>query len=196
MSVQPVSTAPVLPVPRPRALHPAPGRSAAPRPSVHMTRTTVGPVSAVLTLFPAEALPAGQDAERLNAELQAFVRHLLRRPTGSTLAAVPPRRAIAAAPGPEGLGRDGLPRLDRTRRRLDGPAGGVRLSGREAALLAHLEDNRGRTVSRRELLDVVWGWDSATATRTVDVHIARLRRKLGDRAGLLRTVVGAGYVYG
>ena len=52
--------------------------------------------------------------------------------------------------------------------------------------------NRGAVLSRDVLLERVWGYDYAGGTRTVDVHVAQLRRKLG-RPELIRTVRGAGY---
>jgi DNA-binding response OmpR family regulator len=68
----------------------------------------------------------------------------------------------------------------------------VELRGKEFDLLAYLMENRGIVVSRDLLLDRVWGMEYAGGTRTVDVHIAQLRRKLG-RPDLIRTVRGSGY---
>ena len=72
-------------------------------------------------------------------------------------------------------------------------AGGqVELTAKEFRLLAFLGDHAGKVVSRETLLDRVWGMAYAGGTRTVDVHVAQLRRKLG-RPELIRTVRGAGY---
>jgi DNA-binding response OmpR family regulator len=68
----------------------------------------------------------------------------------------------------------------------------VELRPKEFDLLAHLMLNRGIVVSRDALLESVWGYDYVGGTRTVDVHVAQLRRKLG-RPALIRTVRGAGY---
>src|SRR5262245_26277379 len=82
----------------------------------------------------------------------------------------------------------------------------VRLAGREVAvagtpvelrtkefdLLAHFIQNRGAVLSRDSLLEHVWGYDYAGGTRTVDVHVAQLRRKL-RRPELIQTIRGAGY---
>ena len=66
------------------------------------------------------------------------------------------------------------------------------LAAREFDLLAHLADHRGLVLSRRQLLDGVWGADWVGDERTVDVHVGQLRKKLGD--GLeLTTVWGVGY---
>jgi two-component system, OmpR family, alkaline phosphatase synthesis response regulator PhoP len=68
----------------------------------------------------------------------------------------------------------------------------VELRPKEFDLLAYLIANRGAVLSRDALLERVWGYDYAGGTRTVDVHVAQLRRKL-DRPDLIRTVRGAGY---
>jgi DNA-binding response OmpR family regulator len=68
----------------------------------------------------------------------------------------------------------------------------VELTGKEFDLLAYLLENAGIVVSRDQLLDRVWGMTYAGGTRTVDVHVAQLRRKLG-RPESIRTVRGSGY---
>ena len=68
----------------------------------------------------------------------------------------------------------------------------VELTAREFDLLAYLMENRGAVVSREQLLDRVWGLEYPGGTRTVDVHVAQLRRKL-RRPDTIATVRGAGY---
>jgi DNA-binding response OmpR family regulator len=68
----------------------------------------------------------------------------------------------------------------------------IELTAREFDLLAHLVEHAGLVLDRQRLLDRVWGQRYPGGTRTVDVHVAQLRRKLG-RPGLIRTVRGAGY---
>jgi two-component system, OmpR family, alkaline phosphatase synthesis response regulator PhoP len=68
----------------------------------------------------------------------------------------------------------------------------VELRPKEFDLLAYLMQNRGAVLSRDLLLERVWGFDYAGGTRTVDVHVAQLRRKLG-RPDLIRTMRGSGY---
>jgi two-component system, OmpR family, alkaline phosphatase synthesis response regulator PhoP len=68
----------------------------------------------------------------------------------------------------------------------------VELRPKEFDLLAYLIQNRGIVVSRDLLLERVWGFEYAGGTRTVDVHVAQLRRKL-RRPRLIRTIRGAGY---
>ena len=72
------------------------------------------------------------------------------------------------------------------------------LSAKEFQLLSYLIDHAGAIVSREELLREVWGYGSAVSSRTVDVHVAWLRQKLGDQGHLPRwivTVRGAGYKF-
>jgi len=67
------------------------------------------------------------------------------------------------------------------------------LTPREFDLLAFMASRPGRVSTREELLRKVWGYDYMGETRTVDVHIRRLRAKLGARNDLIETVMGAGY---
>lgn len=69
----------------------------------------------------------------------------------------------------------------------------IQLKRQEAALFFFLLDNRNRVFSRAELLDRVWGYDYCGDTRTVDVHIRRIRAKL-DCPDIIETVFGIGYV--
>ncbi len=69
----------------------------------------------------------------------------------------------------------------------------VRLTRREFELLRYLVENRNRVLSRDRLLERVWGYDRSIETRSVDVHIGRLRGKLGAAGRQIETVVGLGY---
>lgn len=69
----------------------------------------------------------------------------------------------------------------------------VKLTRKEFALLEHLIQNAGRVATRQQLLDNVWGYNYFGDTRTLDVHIRRLRQKLGDCDECIETVVGVGY---
>jgi two-component system, OmpR family, alkaline phosphatase synthesis response regulator PhoP len=69
----------------------------------------------------------------------------------------------------------------------------VRLTRREFELLRFLVENRNRVLSRDRLLERVWGYDRFIETRSVDVHIGRLRAKLGAAGQQIETVVGLGY---
>lgn len=69
----------------------------------------------------------------------------------------------------------------------------VRLTRREFELLKCLIENRNRVLSRDRLLERVWGYDKSVETRSVDVHVGRLRAKLGEPGKQIETVVGLGY---
>jgi DNA-binding response OmpR family regulator len=69
----------------------------------------------------------------------------------------------------------------------------VKLTRKEFALIEHLIKNTGRVSTRQQLLDDIWGYSYFGDTRTLDVHIRRLRQKLGDCGLCVETVVGVGY---
>jgi len=71
--------------------------------------------------------------------------------------------------------------------------GVVELTLKEYQLLVFLMRNAGRVFTREELLDRVWGSDYFGGTRTVDVHIRRLRAKTEFAGDLFETVRGVGY---
>ena len=67
------------------------------------------------------------------------------------------------------------------------------LRTKEFDLLQVLVQHAGKVLTREQLLDLAWGFDFFGETRTVDVHIAHLRRKLGEEAISIETVWGIGY---
>jgi len=69
----------------------------------------------------------------------------------------------------------------------------IRLTRREFELLKFLVENRNRVISRDRLLERVWGYERFIETRSVDVHVGRLRAKLGAAGRQIETVVGLGY---
>jgi two-component system, OmpR family, alkaline phosphatase synthesis response regulator PhoP len=69
----------------------------------------------------------------------------------------------------------------------------VKLTNKEFSLLSTLAKKRGRVVTRQQLLDQVWGYSYYGDARTLDVHIRRLRQKLGGCGDCIETVVGVGY---
>jgi len=71
----------------------------------------------------------------------------------------------------------------------------IELTAKEFQLLHYLAENKGRVFSRERLLDSVWGIDVAIETRTVDVHMRRLREKLGKSGDHLTTLRGVGYKF-
>jgi DNA-binding response OmpR family regulator len=68
----------------------------------------------------------------------------------------------------------------------------ISLTATEFDLLAYLVSHPGRVFSREQLLSEVWGYAAVVGTRTVDVHVAQVRAKLGA-ADVIRTVRGVGY---
>jgi two-component system response regulator MtrA len=83
-------------------------------------------------------------------------------------------------------------RVDVTQRRAWAGTREVALTSTEFDLLAQLLRQPGRVFERGQLLSAVWGYSASAGTRTVDVHIAQLRAKLGDSSPI-RTVRGVGY---
>ena len=115
-------------------------------------------------------------------ELVARIKALLRRPRGAGVA--------EAAPVPDGL------EVDEARRsvRIDGRR--VELTALEFDLLAVLARDPGTVIRRSALLDRVWGPEFVADEHLVDVHVANLRRRLGDDAEhprFIETVRGVGY---
>lgn len=67
------------------------------------------------------------------------------------------------------------------------------LRAKEFDLLLTLAENRGRVLSREKLLELAWGFDFYGQTRTVDVHVAHLRKKMSNSSVQIETVTGIGY---
>lgn len=113
------------------------------------------------------------------AELQARVRALGRR-RGETEDEVLTSGALA---------------LDAARHEVRLAGEPVELSRREFMLLEYLLRNKGRVLTREQILDNVWGYDFAPGTNVVDIYIHYLRKKLekGRKSRLFRTVRGVGY---
>ncbi|MDO4286479.1 MAG: response regulator transcription factor [Eubacteriales bacterium] len=69
----------------------------------------------------------------------------------------------------------------------------VVLTRKEFHLLSDLLHNQGRVLTRDQIMEQVWGFDYGGATRTVDIHINTLRKKIGDDGSIIQTVRGIGY---
>jgi len=105
-------------------------------------------------------------------------------------------RALLRRSRPEhepGLVEVGALRMDAGAREASFRGRRLDLTPREFDLLAFLARSPGRVHSREELLRKVWGYDYVGETRTVDVHVRRLRAKLGAGERVIETVTGAGY---
>jgi len=113
-------------------------------------------------------------------ELVARVRAVLRRSDSASRAGLPPILEV------------GEVEVDTARREVRLSGDPVSLTAREFDLLQHLAENLGLALSRRQLLDGVWGYDWVGDERTVDVHVLQLRKKLGT-ALRVTTVRGLGY---
>lgn len=81
--------------------------------------------------------------------------------------------------------------VDANRVTVDGAD--VQLTPKEFQLLICLLERRGRTQSRRRLLESVWDTTAEIETRTIDMHVGRLRAKLGSAGEMIETVRGFGY---
>jgi DNA-binding response OmpR family regulator len=113
-------------------------------------------------------------------ELVARVKSILRR-------ASPERRELESV-----VIEQGPLRVDAGRREVIVGSTEVQLAPKEFDLLWELLDHRGLVLTRDQLLERVWGYTFAGDTRTVDVHVRQLRRKLGEACPIV-TVWGVGY---
>lgn len=117
-------------------------------------------------------------------ELMARVEAVLRRTSGK--------------PGVSGSQSFGDVEVDFTRCEARKAGKPIELSARELRLLEYFIEHRGEVLGRDRLLSAVWGYESASFSRTVDVHVAKLRRKIEDRLDDPRhivTVHGVGYKF-
>ncbi len=83
--------------------------------------------------------------------------------------------------------------IDTESRQVSIDAQPLELSPKEYDLLAYLFDNKGKALSRQQILNQVWNYDYFGDLRTVDTHINRLRTKLGEKSSLVQTIRGYGY---
>jgi len=98
-----------------------------------------------------------------------------------------------AEPSPGEVLRAGPLTIDPARREARLAAQLLNLRAKEFDLLRVLVEHQGMVLSREQLLDLAWGFDFYGETRTVDVHVAHLRRCLGDGPLVIETVWGVGY---
>lgn len=107
------------------------------------------------------------------------------------------RRCGAAKESSELLNSHGIT-LDYDRRRVMVNETECELTFKEFELLAYLMRNRGMVLSREKIMNVVWGFDFEGESRTVDMHIKTLRRKLeqAGAADVIKTVRSVGYKFG
>jgi DNA-binding response OmpR family regulator len=133
-------------------------------------------------------VPKPFDAGVLVARMEALLR---RAAAPSSL------QSDAALPTGQGLSRFGEFALDRHKGELLHLGVPVPLNAQEYRLLEFLVANPDRVIGREEILDLVWGYDSETTTRTIDVHVAKLRSRLGESElpRHILTIRGRGYKF-
>jgi two-component system phosphate regulon response regulator PhoB len=103
------------------------------------------------------------------------------------------RRMSQAQSGPQDVVRVGPILIDRSAHRVTVDDVELELTPTEFKLLLTLAERRGRVQSRALLLEIVWDAAPDIQTRTVDMHVQRLRSKLGAAGDLIETVRGFGY---
>ena len=103
------------------------------------------------------------------------------------------RRLGSPALAPGAILTAGSLTIDRAAHRVSVAGKEIELTATEYNLLVTLAERRGRVQSRSALLETVWNANPGIQTRTVDMHMQRLRAKLGSAAALLETVRGFGY---
>ncbi|MEV7444719.1 winged helix-turn-helix domain-containing protein [Streptomyces sp. NPDC091204] len=156
-----------------------PGATWLPAPQ-HTLPTLPGqpPMIGYLVLVPADQQPP-----------IGFTPHTVAAPAAPAPAPVPAPTSAAPA-------GDALVRIDSAQRTAEVDGRVLDLTYLEFELLAHLVQNPHRVHSRDQLVTTVWGYGHVGDGRTVDVHIARLRRKLGaSHRGAIQTVRRVGYKY-
>jgi two-component system alkaline phosphatase synthesis response regulator PhoP len=124
-------------------------------------------------------------------ELLARIEALLRRTTGS-------QAAPGAGRASSSVYQFGSVRVDFRRTTVTRNNKAVNISAREFKLLRYLIEHPGATISRDELLNEVWGYNSLTTTRTVDVHVSSLRQKIEEDPRHPKSIVtihGFGYKF-
>ena len=113
-------------------------------------------------------------------ELTARVKAILRRTAGQPAAE-------------RGSLRVGALTIDWQSHEVDIGGEAIELRNKEFDLLKRLAESAGHVLTRERLLEEVWGYEFFGGTRTVDVHVNQLRRKLGERGVAIETVRGVGY---
>jgi two-component system alkaline phosphatase synthesis response regulator PhoP len=108
------------------------------------------------------------------------------------------RRLASGSGRPGAIYQFGPIRVDFRRAEVFRHRSPVALSAREFQLIKYFIEHRGATLSRKELLKEVWGYGGVASTRTVDVHVFTLRRKLETNPShpqFIQTIMGLGYKF-
>ncbi|GAA0180511.1 response regulator transcription factor [Clostridium sediminicola] len=89
--------------------------------------------------------------------------------------------------------KKGQLKLDKEKRIIEVNDKEVKLTAKEFGIVCVLAENYRKVFSREELLEILWGFDYIGETRTIDMHIRRIRKKLGICRNYIQTVFGVGY---
>ena len=133
------------------------------------------------------------DPERCHVAAQLSCHDFVLRGFPKEEAIIRIERALRHRPERESLLRSGMLTIDLRGRQALVRGVAIPTTPQEFALLRHLVQNTGRAFTREALLDAVWGRDYGGGSRTVDIHVRRLRVHLGHSAAGLVTVHGVGY---
>ena len=104
------------------------------------------------------------------------------------------RRSLPGAGQQEILSAGGIV-VDKTAHEVKIDGNPVELSFKEFELLAFFMENQGIALSREKILNNVWNYDYFGDARTIDTHVKKLRAKMGEKGGLIRTIWGMGYKF-
>lgn len=86
-------------------------------------------------------------------------------------------------------------RVDKESHEVEAFGKEVQLTKKEFQLLCTLMENSGHVLTREQLMSQVWGFEYSGETRTVDIHVNTLRKKIGDDGTLIQTIRGVGYKF-
>lgn len=186
------STAPLSPLATPHP-HPHRHRLRAVAPDEALSSPATAQQVAELLNSGATWLPAPQHSVPALPGQPPMVGYLVLVPAEQVATAAPESAAESPAPAPTG---DAVVRIDPERRTAQVQGRPLDLTYLEFELLAHLVAHPHRVHTRDQLVTTVWGYGHVGDGRTVDVHVARLRRKLGvEHRSSIVTVRRVGYKY-
>ena len=155
--------------------------------------TSLVEVAAALRKTLAELVPAA--AEETYAAVALAPVGIGGRPVDAVRTALRDPKTIAKISGAgEGKAAKGIV-IDLNRKKVFADGLNADLTQKEFELVSYLVEKEGETVSRRELVEAVWADDEAESPndRTIDVHVRRLRSKIGGYEDIIRTIRGVGY---
>lgn len=105
------------------------------------------------------------------------------------------KRAEGRVHGDDGQVRAGMVSVNVHSREVKIENMPIGLSPKEYELLLFMMKNKNKVMTRQMILDQVWGFDYFGDLRTVDTHVKKLRSKMGDASGMIKTIIRAGYMF-